>query len=114
MKTAGELLSAFFDEQMMNKAQGYSDLFSSWMSITEACGAAAAGAHSRILELERTILLVETDHPGWMQILQTKQRRLLAHIRKSFPALNIQGISFLYSRNPRALAKAAADAPERG
>jgi hypothetical protein len=44
--------------------------------------------------------LVEADHPGWIQILQTKQKPLLEAVRRGFPELAINGISFRLSRNP--------------
>jgi hypothetical protein len=100
MKKAGDLLSALFDEKLLKKAQGYSDLFSSWTRVTEGCGIPVAAAHSRITELERTILLVEADHPGWVQILQTKQTQLLNMVQRRFPTLEIRGISFRLSRDP--------------
>jgi hypothetical protein len=49
--------------------------------------------------MERGILLVEADHPGWVQILQTKQRALLASARRRFPELNIRSIAFRLSRD---------------
>jgi hypothetical protein len=100
MKTVGELLSAFFDKNMIQKAQGYSDLFSSWTTLTERTGIPTAAFHSRIVELERAILLVEADHPGWLQILQTKQAYLLNAVSRKFPNLEIRGISFRLSRDP--------------
>ena len=105
MKTAGELLTAFFDEKIIKNAQGYSDLYSSWTGITEKCGVPSAGVHSRIVELERAALLVETDHPGWIQILQTKQKQLLKALQTGFPALNIQSISFFYSKDPKSFVR---------
>jgi len=95
MKTAGSILSALFDEQFMKKAEGVSKLFDSWTDITEKNGIAAASAHSRIKDLDRGILLVEMDHPGWKQILQTKQSKLLNDFRRRFPELNISGISLM-------------------
>jgi hypothetical protein len=100
MKTAGNILSALFDEQFMKKAEGVSKLFDSWEEITEKNGIAAAAAHSRIKDLDRGILLVEMDHPGWKQILQTKQSKLLNNYRRRFPELDISGISLMLgSRN---------------
>jgi hypothetical protein len=98
MKTAGNILSALFDEQFMKKAEGVSKLFDSWTDITEKNGIAAAAAHSRIKDLDRGILLVEMDHPGWKQILQTKQSKLLNDFRRRFPELDISGISLMLSR----------------
>ena len=99
MKTAGEILSTLFDERFMKKAQGYSKLFDSWTDITAKNGIAAASDHSRIKDLDRGILLVEMDHPGWKQILQTKQTKLLNDFRRRFPELNISGISLMLGRS---------------
>jgi hypothetical protein len=107
MKKAGDLLSAIFDERLLKKARGYSDLFSAWAEITGKQGIAAAAAHSRIRELERFVLLVEADHPGWIQLLQTKQRELLTAVQRRFPDLTITGISFRLSRTPLEEAQAA-------
>jgi hypothetical protein len=95
MKTAGEVASALFDAQFMKKAQGYSKLFDSWEEITAKNEIAAASAHSRIKDLDRGILLIETDHPGWKQIIQTKQASLLNDFRRRFPEQDISGISLM-------------------
>ena len=96
VKRAGELLAAFFDQQTFTAAREYSDLFSSWRS---PAGDALA-AHSRIRELEHSVLLVEADHPGWIQILQTREKDLLDALRRRFPDRHIRGISFRLSREP--------------
>jgi len=98
MKTAGDILSALFDEGFVKKAQGYSKLFDSWQDITAKNGIASAADHSRIKDLDRGILLVEMDHPGWKQILQTKQTKLLNDFRIRFPEMDISGISLMLSR----------------
>ena len=95
MKTAGDILSALFDKRFVEKAQGYSKLFDSWEDITAKNGIAAASAHSRIKDIDRGIVLVEMDHPGWKQILQTKQSKLLNDFRIRFPELDISGISLI-------------------
>ena len=99
MKTAGDILSTLFDECFMKKAQGYSKLFDSWADITAKNGIASAADHSRIKELDKGILLVETDHPGWKQILQTKQSQLLNDFRRRFPDMDISAISLMLSRD---------------
>jgi hypothetical protein len=96
MKKIGELLSAFFDEDTIKKAQGYNALFSSWKDIAGE----SLAAHSRIVELEKSVLRIEADHPGWIQILQIRQKSLLNRVCRKFPALTITGISFKLSRNP--------------
>jgi len=98
MKTAGDVISALFDEHFMKKAQVYSKLFDSWTDVTSKNGIAAAADHSRIKELDRGILLVETDHPGWKQIIQTKQAGLLNDFRRRFPELGVSGISLMLAK----------------
>jgi hypothetical protein len=96
VKKAGDLLSSFFDERLLETARGYSALFSSWASIAGE----KLAAHSRIRELEHSIVLVEADHPGWIQILQTKQQGILETLQRRFPDLTIEGISFRLSKEP--------------
>ncbi len=99
MKTAGDILSALFDEQFMKKAQSYSKFFDSWKDITAKNGIAAAADHSRIKDLDRGILQIEMDHPGWKQILQTKQSKLLNDFRIRFPEMEISGISLILGKS---------------
>jgi hypothetical protein len=110
MRKAGDLLSAIIDEKMRQQAQGYSKLFYSWARITAKHGIAAAADHSRIRELERNVLLVEADHPGWIQLLQLKCHKLLADLQAQFPDLALTGISFRLSRNPAAGTEAPPEA----
>jgi hypothetical protein len=63
--------------------------------------------------LERGILLIEAEHPGWRQILQTEQSKLLNTVQRWYPELEIRGIAFRLSRDPQAFSAAAeAPAPE--
>jgi hypothetical protein len=119
MKKAGDIISALFRErfgpEFMDTARATSGLFSSWVQITKEAwpqskqddsdnpgfeDVPAIAVHSRIRELERGILLIEADHPGWIQILQTKQGGLLSAVRRQYPELNIRGIAFKLSREP--------------
>jgi predicted nucleic acid-binding Zn ribbon protein len=96
MKRAGELLESFFDQQTLSVARDCSALFSSWQSIAGD----TLAAHSRIRELEHSVILVEADHPGWIQILQIKEKDLLDALCRRFPDRHITGISFRLSREP--------------
>jgi hypothetical protein len=100
MKRAGDILAVFFDEKTLNKAKGYGTFFSSWAALLESCGLSQAVSHSKIANLEHSVLLIEADHPGWVQILQTKQKELLEAARRRFPEITLAGISFRLSNNP--------------
>jgi hypothetical protein len=105
LRKIGDLISKFFDEETAQKAERYNGLFSSWTAIAGE----NIAAHSRIIELERSILQIEADHPGWIQILQTRQRYLLAAVCRKYPELDIHGLSFRLSRDPGVLS-----APKQG
>jgi hypothetical protein len=108
MKRAGEYLAAIIDVDLFKKAKTYSGFFSSWAQICQNCGIAAAGGHTRIRDLQKGILVVEADHPGWVQILQTKAQWILNQTRRRFPELEIRGISLTLSKGE------ARDSPRSG
>jgi len=94
-------LSALFGDNFVKEAHKHSKLFNSWEDITAKNGIAAASAHSRIKNLEKGILLIEMDHPGWKQILQTKQSKLLNDFRYRFPDMNICGIALMLGKSDK-------------
>ncbi len=89
MKKAGELLGTFFDDNLMRSAQAYSEFFSAWKRIVGD----HLAAHSRIVELEKTVLVIEADHPGWIQLIQMKRNTILESIRGQFPELTVTALS---------------------
>jgi hypothetical protein len=102
VKRAGDILSSLFsgqfDPKTLEKGRLSADLFTTWETIASETKIPAAGDHSRIRDLEHGILVIEAEHPGWVQLLQTKQAQLLRLVQKKFPVLKIQGISFCLSR----------------
>jgi len=112
MRKADNILSTLFRDHFgpdfFETVRSSAGLFSSWAQIvTEVWPAVneqnndeppAVAAHSKIKELEKGLLLVEADHPGWIQILQTKQRELLSVAKKRHPEMNIRNISFRLNR----------------
>lgn len=90
MKKAAEILSAFLDDSLLAKGQQYSALFNAWKEIAGE----QVAAHSRIRDFEKSIIIVEAEHPGWIQLLQTKQRYFIDSFQKKFPELHIRGICF--------------------
>ena len=94
MKKAGDLLSAIFDEKTLGKASECNKLFSTWEQLAKKHGIAAAAFHSHAQDIRHGILIIEADHPGWIQILQTKEHELLFDLQKMYPVLGIVGLAF--------------------
>jgi hypothetical protein len=102
VKRAGDLLSSLFngqfDHKILETGRVSANLFSTWATIVAETRIPAAGDHSRIRDLEHGILVIEAEHPGWVQLLQTKQAQLLRMVQKRYPELEIRGVSFCLSR----------------
>jgi len=94
MNKAGDFLSAIFDANTLDKAKKSSRLLSAWEELAKKYGIVTAAYHSQIQDIQRGILYISADHPGWVQLLQTKEQFLLADISRMFPELGITGIAF--------------------
>lgn len=104
MKKAGDLLNSFFDGNVLKQAKGYSEFFGGWRNIVGD----QIGAHSRVLELEQNVLVVEADHPGWIQLIQLKQADILKKVQAKYPDFRITAMSIRLRRDG-----AAPEAPKR-
>ena len=96
MKRAGEILAVFFEKETIKKAEEIGDFFSPsvWSELLESCNLSQGVSHSRIVDLENSVLLIEADHPGWIQLLQTKKKDLLNTVQRRFPEIPLKGVSF--------------------
>ena len=79
IKSASEILSAFFDRDLVRRGEYYALFDRSWKSI--AGGRLAP--HSKPIDIKHGVLIVETEHQGWMQLLQLQQDRMLGEILES-------------------------------
>jgi hypothetical protein len=51
-------------------------------------------AHTKLIDLKNGILLVETDHPGWIQILQIYSKFIITGINRKIPFLKIKSLAY--------------------
>lgn len=99
----GNILSSFMDENLSSKAGRVSSFFKSWRHIAGE----RLAAHSRVSEVENGIVIVEADHPSWIQLLQMRQEEMLIAVKKGWPELEIRGIAFRIPRTGPAPARDA-------
>ena len=50
--------------------------------------------NTRVIDLKNGVLLVETDHPGWIQYLRMYQKFILNGLRMNLPSLKITSLAF--------------------
>jgi hypothetical protein len=86
MDKAGDLLKSFFSFYNLGGGEKYVALFSSWRKMAGE----DVASHSRILDLRKGALVVEVDHPGWMQVLQMKREGILKNLAAAYPGLGIR------------------------
>ena len=51
-------------------------------------------SHSRIIDLKNGILLVETDHPAWIQTLRIYQKYIITGLKRGLPDVKISSLAF--------------------
>lgn len=51
-------------------------------------------SNTRVVDLKNGILLVETDHSGWIQYLKIYQKYILNGLKMNLPDLEIKGLAF--------------------
>lgn len=70
------------------------------------------GRHCRIAEFSNSQVLIDADHPGWLQLLQLHEKELLNLLQSKFHELHIQGIHFRLVRDEKDLQSRAIREPE--
>lgn len=101
MDKVGNYLEKYFSQKIIMEGNQYYNLFNKWEEI---CNTDIA-SHSRITEISNGNLIVEVDHPGWLQILKTKERQILKRIQTEFPELEISRISLFVNQTNKAREK---------
>jgi predicted nucleic acid-binding Zn ribbon protein len=88
MKKVGDLLREFLKEKGWLGGNPYEPLFIQWQKIA---GETLAG-HVHLVDVRNNTLIVEVDHPGWLQMLRLRQDAILEAARKAAPLVSVEGI----------------------
>jgi hypothetical protein len=112
-KGAAEILSSYFDARQVEKAGTYHSFFTNWRDLAGI----DLAAHSCPRDIRNDTLIVDADHPGWVQMISMKKASILKNIRRFFPQLDIRDIRVLYqpdgsfAGSPSAVPKSTAPPP---
>ncbi|MGC9313952.1 MAG: DUF721 domain-containing protein [Sediminispirochaetaceae bacterium] len=100
-KGAAEILQHYFDAHQIEMAGEYHSFFSSWKDLAGI----DLAAHSKPRDIKNEILIVEADHPGWMQMITMKKREILREVRRRFPQIRIKDVRVVLYSGPQRIAE---------
>ena len=98
MDRLGDVLRRWIAEN--GDAAGASALFGGWSDVVGA----ELAAHTAPVEVERGRLIVAADHPGWINLLLTREPAILRRLGRSHGALGITRIVTVLRDPPERLA----------
>jgi len=96
MRKVGDLLREFLRDRGWLSGSPYEPLFSGWPKI-----AGSMAAHARLTDIQGGYLIVEVDHPGWIQMVRLREASLLEAARKAAPAVPVEGVRVRLRGNAR-------------
>jgi predicted nucleic acid-binding Zn ribbon protein len=88
VKKLGDVLRDYLREKGWLEGNPYQPLFDSWADLAGE----ALSRHTRLVDVHDGILVVEVDHPGWMQMIQLRRESLLEAARRTAPLASITGM----------------------
>ncbi len=90
MKKAGDILKTFFDRSVLAEGEKYLRFFGAWDQIVGP----DISAHAKAVDIVHGSVVVEVDHPGWLQMLQLREQNVLQALHRRFPDLKITGMRY--------------------
>lgn len=105
IKTTEEILNNLFARQNKDDFSTALNITKKWDEIVrtikeknfdrvEYNAGEKIASHSKIVDLKNGILLIETDHPGWIQKIQFHQKYIITGLKRAFPQLEINTLTF--------------------
>ncbi|HEY9054720.1 MAG TPA: DUF721 domain-containing protein [Rectinemataceae bacterium] len=90
IKSASDLVAAFFDTETRAKGERIAGFWNSWSALAGS----RLAQHSRPVDVRHGILVVEAEHQGWIQLLMFQQEKILRSIGEKYPELGLKGMAF--------------------
>jgi hypothetical protein len=96
MERARDALNRFFNLYNLQAGRDWADFFSGWIKLVGE----DLASHTRVFDVKNGALIVEVDHPGWMQLLQLRRQSVLAEVGRRYPQLGIRSMQMRLVREP--------------
>jgi hypothetical protein len=88
-RKASDVINCFFGGFSASDMKTANSFISSW----NECVGPRISSHSKVIDVDRGMIIVEVDHPGWSQQLLLDKKRIIKTLATSFPALEITNLS---------------------
>lgn len=92
-----QLLQSLFNQGELEHGEGYHSFFSDWKTIAGP----KLYSHTKPVDIKNKCLVIEVDHPGWLQIARFGERTILRKIKESYPQLEISTLRFFIKSEPQ-------------
>ena len=101
IKAISSVLGGVFDGLSSPDARQAGKVFAVWRKVllgikssTNPNEGANLAARSRVVDLKNGVLLVEADHPGWIELLQLRKNFILKGLSMFAPDMGVQTLAF--------------------
>lgn len=94
--SSNDMINRVFSNISVGNFEENSKIIRAWDEIIAKIynyGPKLAG-HTHIVELKNGILLIESDHPGWNQILQSNKGFILKGLKMNAPDVEVRSLAF--------------------
>ena len=86
---AGDILDTFFRRHNISGGKDHVSFYRSWEQIVGF----DIASHTSVTDIRYSALLVEVDHPAWMQMVQLRRKQILATVQNRFPRLGVKSLN---------------------
>lgn len=92
--SAADIISKVFTNIDKASVENSNALFNAWRETVKKVNVYGEKlvAHTKIIDLKNSTLLVETDHPGWSQILQMNENFIIRGLNWKVPELAVKNL----------------------
>lgn len=94
LMSAADMITRVFSNIDRASIEKATKLFSAWKeTVLKINGyGEKLAAHTKVIDLKNGVLLVETDHPGWSQILQLNEDFIIRGLNWKAPKLGVKNL----------------------
>lgn len=94
-----QIVNEIFPNLRISDMENSVRMLDTWKTILSSinsrhCNTVNMADHSRVVDLKNGVLLVEVDHPGWIQMIQLHKKRILYLIHQKLPSLSVNTLAF--------------------